>query len=202
MRSRRTPRLPAPPALSMGILNTILDASPPHLTPARQRVPHRALCEKVGNENLDKSAAAFTSELRVLLAAITAITLPRAQHMDAGFITGQEEVRASFLAFAGGLLLRIREWEKESGQPLFENVEVRFVEEGRKSDIVRKLDYERFLHRRWDSSLAEITELGREWRVARCGWMNHDMMRMNLSAAVTPAPTPYEKAARSGTPQP
>jgi hypothetical protein len=151
----------------------------------------------VGNENLDERTA-FTSELRVLLAAITAITLPRAQHMDAGFITGQEEVRASFLAFAGGLLLRIREWEKETGQPLFENVEVRFVEEGRKSDIVRKLDYERFLHRRWDSSLAEITELGREWRVARCGWMNHDMMRMNLSAAVTPAPAPCRSLARGG----
>ncbi len=35
MRSRRTPRLPAPRALSTGILNMILDASPLKLAPPK-----------------------------------------------------------------------------------------------------------------------------------------------------------------------
>ena len=64
MRSRRTPRLPAPRASSTGILNLIQDASPLNLTPTKKKAApsFRALCGKVGNENLDERTAS-TSEI-------------------------------------------------------------------------------------------------------------------------------------------
>jgi hypothetical protein len=48
----------------MGILNMILDATPLNLTqPRKKGAPSfRALCGKVGNENLDERTA-FTSEI-------------------------------------------------------------------------------------------------------------------------------------------
>jgi hypothetical protein len=63
MRSRRTPRLPAPRALSMGILKMILHASLVNLAPPSSRVPHplASFAKKVGDENLDERTA-FTSE--------------------------------------------------------------------------------------------------------------------------------------------
>lgn len=72
-----------------------------------------------------------------------------------------DDAGTSFLAFARCLLQKLGEWEKEAGPPRYEDIEVRFVEEGRTSDIVRKLDYERFFRRRWDSSLVEVKEFAR-----------------------------------------
>jgi hypothetical protein len=57
IRSRRTPRLPAPPVLPMGILNTILDADAPNLTLAKHRLPHRsAFCAERWETRISTSA--------------------------------------------------------------------------------------------------------------------------------------------------
>jgi hypothetical protein len=73
-----------------------------------------------------------------------------------------DEAASSFLAFARSLVLKLSQWESEAGPPLFDYVDVKFVEHGRISDIVRRLDYERFFRRRWDPSSAEIKELARD----------------------------------------
>ena len=82
--------------------------------------------------------------------------------MDSELTERIEQGTASFVTFARALLVRLREWEKESSPPFFEDMAVRFVEQGRRGDIVRKLDYERFLRRRWDKSLSEIMELAKD----------------------------------------
>jgi hypothetical protein len=94
--------------------------------------------------------------------------------------TQPDEIAASFLAFARGLILKLRKWEKDAGPPLYDDLEVRFVEEGRKGDIVKRLDYERFFRRRWDSSLAEIRGLARE------------CIRLHLEAGILKLPSPEE----------
>jgi|SRR5579864_531934 len=68
----------------------------------------------------------------------------------------------SFLSFAEALTAKIREWEEDAGPPLFDDIEVRFTENGRRGDIVKKLDYERLFRRRWDSSIGELGALARE----------------------------------------
>src|SRR5882762_3412077 len=76
------------------------------------------------------------------------------------YILGEAE--ASFLAFARSLVLKLSQWESETGPPLYDDVEVMFVEQGRKSEIVKKLDYERFFRRRWDPSSAEVNAFARD----------------------------------------
>src|ERR1039458_9275821 len=44
-----------------------------------------------------------------------------------------DETTTSFLAFARGLVLKLRQWEEEAGPPLYDDVEVKFVEQGGKA---------------------------------------------------------------------
>jgi hypothetical protein len=73
-----------------------------------------------------------------------------------------DEAAASFLAFARSLVLKLSQWENETGAPLYDDLEVKFFEGGRRIDIVRRLDYERFFRRRWDPSSTEVKELARD----------------------------------------
>jgi len=73
-----------------------------------------------------------------------------------------DDTARSFLTFAEALIAKIHEWEDDAGPPLFEDIEVRFTENGRRGDIVKKLDYERLFRRRWDPSIAELGALARE----------------------------------------
>lgn len=82
--------------------------------------------------------------------------------MDSDAIDKFDETTASFLAFARGLLLKLRQWEQESGPPLYDDLEVKFVQSGQRGDIVKRLAYERFFRRRWDPSSTEVTELARK----------------------------------------
>jgi hypothetical protein len=82
--------------------------------------------------------------------------------MDFETNTILDEAAVSFLSFARSLVLKLSEWESESGPPLYDDLEVKFVEGGRRSDIVKKLDYERFFRRRWDQSSPEVKDLARD----------------------------------------